>query len=149
VLAASVWLWAVERFQEGYLAALRQSEPRAAARAAAAHVLRWSRQNLDDARLLLLYRSSQLVGASWPAELEVRNLAQRTRAESALGELSRRLGARTAVDRRRVVFATVDIPYGAVRTPLSRGVPPEPELDALVDDAVLAVIEGIGRTRRG
>lgn len=148
VLAASLWLRSVQRFQDGYLQATDQQDPRTAARRAAAHVLAWSRSNLDDATLLLMYRSSDLIDGDWPPELQQRNQLQRDRADRAIAALSRRLGASNRSDRRRVQFAVVDIPYGAVRTPLSQGRPPEPDLDAIVDDAVAAIIDGITKRTR-
>lgn len=145
ILAASLWLRAVERFQDGWLDAVRHDDPRGAARMAAMHVLSWSRDHLDDARLLLLYRSDDLLNQGWPPELTQRNHQQRARIDKAIGALCDRLGAATAAERRRVIFAVIDIPYGAVRRPLAAGKRPPRELDAFVDDAVVAVIEGIGR----
>ena len=75
------------------------------------------RGHLDDARLLLLFRSRDLIHGDWPSALGRDDLVR---------------------DRRRVRFAAMDIPYGAVRGPLSRGRAPEPELDAMIDDAVVA-----------
>lgn len=95
------------------------------------------------ARLLLLYRSSDLIGDVWPPELEQRNKQLRDRIERAVADVSGRLGATSRAARRRVRFAMIDIPYGAVRTPLAQGAAPEPELDPIVHDAVLAVIDGI------
>ena len=147
VLAASLWLRTVERFQHGFHAALHLEDPRAAVRAAATHVLAWSRENVAEAQLLLLYRSGDVIGHGWPPELEQRNKQLRDRVERAVADLCRRLEATTRADRRRVRFAMIDIPYGAVRTPLARGAAPERELDPIVDDAVLAAIDGMTRRR--
>ena len=147
LLAASLWLRAVARFQDGALIALANDDPRAAVRDTAAYVLMWSRNNLDDAVLLLLYRSSDLVGNDWPPELTRRNQQLRKQLNRALTGLNDRLGAVSKADRRRVAFAVMDIPYGAVREPLRRGVAPEPELDTIVDDAVTATIDGIASRR--
>lgn len=144
-LAASLWLRAVERFQSGYFEALDQDDSQTAVRRAASYVLSWSRENLDDARLLLLYRSSDLLQDGWPRALSERNELQRARITQAIDHLCTRLGTTTAMDRRRVVFAIIDLPYGAARTPLAAGEPPSTDLDAIVDDAVTAVIDGIGR----
>ncbi len=142
-LAASMWLRSVERFQVGLAALLELDDPVEVARAAAQHVLQWSRDNLDDAQLLLLYRSSDFVRGEWPAELVERNTAQRRAGADFINELCRRLGATTSSDKRRVVFAVVDIPYGAVRTPLGAGKRPGADLATLVDDATAAVLDGI------
>lgn len=147
VLAASLWLRTVERFQTGGLAALAHEDPREAVRASAAFVLAWSRDHLDDAQLLLLFRSRDLLVGPWPATLRHRNRRQRHALDRVVRDLNDRLGAVTIADRRRVLFALFDIPYGAVRGPLGRGRAPEPELDEIVDDAVTAAIDKIS-TRR-
>lgn len=149
VLAASLWLRTVERFQADFLAAVTDEDPRDAVRASAAFVLRWSREHLDDARLLLLYRSRDLLVGPWPATLQHRNRRQRHALDRVVRDLSDRLGAVTTTDRRRVLFALFDIPYGAVRGPLGRGRAPELVLDEMVDDAVCSAIDGIStRTLR-
>jgi len=142
-LAAALWLRAVERFQDYCFDAFELDDPVTAARTAALSVLSWTRENFDDARLLLLYRSSDLLGDGWPIEYAQRNEAQRARTNKAIAKLCRRLGAVTAADRRRVVYAVVDLPYAAVRGPLAHGKPPSADLDSIVDDAVTAVIGGI------
>jgi AcrR family transcriptional regulator len=140
-LMATMWLRAVERFQEGYLAALAGPDACAAARRAAAHVLSWSRSNFDDARILLRYRSEDLAARSWPAESARRNGQQREGIADALAALGSRLGAVSADDHLRVRFAVVDLPYAGVREALRRDEPPAPALDALVDTAVVAILE--------
>lgn len=143
VVAASLWLRTVQRFQESWLVAADHPDPRAATRAAAAHVLDWSRRHRSEAALLLLHRSSDLLTADWPPELVEHNERLRAQFEQRLAELTRRLGAVTPAEHRRVRFAVVDIPYGAVRAPLAAGKAPEPELDEIVDDAVVAVVDRI------
>ena len=144
-LVGTLWLRAVERFQEGCVAALSLDDPREAARAAALFVLTWSRHNLDDARLLLLHHSRDFIEGDWPPALQAKNVQLRRELDRSIRSLNTRLGAVSKGDQRRVLFAVVDIPYGAVRGPLRRGVAPETELDAIVDDAVVATIDGISR----
>lgn len=140
ILVASLWLRAVENFQEGLTAAVGCADPKQAVRAVASLVLTWSRENKLDARLLLMHRSRDLLSGSWPPELASRNQDQRIRVERMIDDLCRRLSAAAADERRRVVFAAIDLPYGAVRAALARGEAPSPELDAIVDDAVVAII---------
>lgn len=140
VLAGSLWLRSVERFQEGLLASCAGEDPLASAITAARHVVVWSRENLDDAQLLLLHRSSDLLRADWPAELRHRNKHLRSQLDDVMAMLARRLNATSPGARRRIAFAVVDIPYGAVRRPISRGVAPEPGLEDLVEEAARAVL---------
>lgn len=145
LLAASLWLRAVERFQRDWLQALAGDGPHDAARRSARHIVSWSRDNLDDARLLLLHRADDLVAGEWPIELAARNRAQRRNVDNAIAMLCRQLGARSPADRVRVRFAVVDVPYAAVRGSLVQGHPPEPALEAIVDDAVAGVLAHFAR----
>ncbi|MEO6469436.1 MAG: TetR/AcrR family transcriptional regulator [Acidimicrobiia bacterium] len=147
VLAASLWLRAVERFQTAWLDSVGHEDPGEAVRRGARCVLTWSRDHLDDARLLLLFRSRDLIHGDWPAALERDNRRLRAQLDRKMRDLDDRLGAVTPTERRRVRFAAMDIPYGAVRGPLGRGRAPEPELDAMVDDAVVAVINRLPARR--
>jgi len=147
-LAGAMWLRAVESFQAQYAAALEEPDARRAARRAAMSVLAWSREHLDEAQVLLLYRSRDFIGGGWPPELEARNAAQRANVTTMLEGLCRRLRARSAADRRRVTFAVVEIPYAAIRTSLAAGEAPPDGLDAMVDDAVTAVLDGLSPKRR-
>lgn len=146
VLMASLWLRSLERFQVGLLAALADRDAHLAARRAAGYVVTWSREHLDDALVLLAYRSSDLLAAGWPAQLQDRNTQQRARLESALKALGRRLGITDGAARGRLRFAVIDIPYAAVRGPLHRGVAPDPELTAFVDAAVVVVLSPLPST---
>src|SRR5690606_14827873 len=52
-LLAALWLRTVERFQQGFLAALDTDPPAQAAPAAARHVVAWCRAHPNEARILL------------------------------------------------------------------------------------------------
>ena len=145
-LLASLWLRSVERFQAGLMTVLAEPDAFVSARRAAAYVLEWSRECTADARVMLLFRSSDLLTAGWPVGLVDRNGAQRARVEGFFEELDRRLGAHGDGERRRVRFAVVDIPYAAARAALLRGAAPEAELDELVDTAVQAVLRPLKQT---
>jgi AcrR family transcriptional regulator len=145
VLAASLWLRTVERFQDGWAAASNSEDPLQAACSAALHVVQWSRNNIVDAQLLMLYRSSDLAAGPWPPDLAKRNSEQRARVETALGDLCARLGATTPSDRRRVRFAVIDIPYGAVRQALASGRVPERDVESIVHDAVVGILSNLAK----
>ena len=139
-LAAALWLRAVERFQHGWAEHAEEADPVDAVRRCAAYVVGWSRANPADARLLLLYRSGDFCPGAWPEALVERNEQQRSRVADGLSTLCGRLGAVTPAAQRRVRFALVDLPYGAVRGPLAAGGDIADDLEELVDDAVVAVL---------
>src|ERR671918_929405 len=68
LLLARLWIRTIRRAQGGFLEALAIPDLYEAARTAATHIPRWSREHLDDARVLLLYRRADLA-ARWPEEL--------------------------------------------------------------------------------
>lgn len=142
-LVASLWLRTVDRFHDAIAPALDRPDGRHAVRGVALGVVSWTSANPLDAQLLLLHRSSDLLRAGWPEELVARNRAQRGRVEEMVAALSGRVGATTVEQMRRVAFATIDIPYAAVRGHLSRGEPPPAGTEALVLDAVDGVLAGL------
>lgn len=149
VLAASVWIRAVERFQEGYLVEIARTDPLQAALGAAAHVVSWSRANLNDARLLLQFRSRDLRHGSWPEALRKEDRRLQRRVGAAVRSLQARFGAGDEASRHRVSFAVIDLPYAAVRPALVAGRPPLPTTDALVADTVTHVLQPLVDRQRG
>src|SRR5215475_13191537 len=75
VLLGELWLATVLAYQEGFVAAIEAGD----GLGAALHTPAWVRQNLDDARVLLLYSRHDFVQGDWPAALKrgVRDQADR------------------------------------------------------------------------
>jgi AcrR family transcriptional regulator len=143
-LMASLWLRAVERFQDGYLTTLTCSDPMRAAHRAAAHVLRWVREHPAEALLLLTHGPDDVSGPDIPVELISRHDATRRRLDEALVELRSRLPG--PVSSTRLRFAVIDLPYAAVRPYLQQGQPLPAEVDGLVAEALDAVLPGPAKT---
>lgn len=142
-LIGSLWLRAVERFQASAFEALNPDDPLESVRRTAGRILTWCRENPSDAHLLLLYRSGDLLSDGWPADLARRNRQQQRRITTTIDDLCRQLGAHSDADRQRVAFCVIDLPYAAARSALVQGKVPRPGLDAIVDDAVVAVMNGL------
>lgn len=138
-MVASLWLRCVERFQEGFLRALDNPNPIAGALAGARHIVTWSQQNTDDARLLLAHHRRDLLADGWPSEIADRNQAQVQLASAAMADLRLALGA--DADCERVEFAVLTVPMGAVRPALSRGVAPSSQIEDLTVEAVWALLQ--------
>ncbi|MGW0749015.1 TetR/AcrR family transcriptional regulator [Streptomyces sp. NPDC002587] len=140
-LLAEVWLRTVELFQQGYLDAVHSDpDPRGAARAAARHVISWSRAHPQEAALLL-HGPEEFGRADWsPAHRERADLGNR-RVLGSLGELGEALGSAGPQDRERLALAVVELPLSVVRRHLRAGeaLPPYAEdLAAECADALLA-----------
>jgi AcrR family transcriptional regulator len=145
------WLRTVRRFQEGFLEALTNRPPKAAALAAALWTPRFASEHPADATLLLQYRREDLL-RSPITDLDLIDEVEGINdpAEKALRRLAGLLyGAAGRAGYEAVLLAVVDIPYGAVRRHLGRGQPLPKALPAQVEAAVRAALEaGPKRPRR-
>lgn len=141
VLAAELWIRAVERFQAGLIAALEGPEPVVAGVHAALHTLRWSRRNMPTARMLLLYRDVDFLAGDLPEPWRTQAAGLNAPLLAALRAYARRLyRSADQSELRRVGLAVIDIPYGAVHRHLAVGRPIPAQLDALVAEAAEALL---------
>ncbi|MGW0230186.1 TetR/AcrR family transcriptional regulator [Actinopolymorpha singaporensis] len=113
-LLAALWLRSLERFQAGFLVAVEQDTPLAAAQAAARHVVAWSRANPADATILL-YAAADFDAPEWPEEDRDRHRRGNRQVTRAVGEIGRGLGRTSDRDKDLVRMAIVDLPYSVVR----------------------------------
>jgi AcrR family transcriptional regulator len=137
-LLAAVWLRTLERFQDGFVAAASGEPAERAAAAAARHVVAWCRGHPREARLLL-YGPRDFGRSGWTAGDRDRLAVGNKRVNAALAELATRLGQ--ADDLERIVFATVDVPYGLVRRHLRDGTPIPASAEDLVAETASAVLK--------
>lgn len=141
-LLAEVWLRTVERFQEGYFAALRSApDPRAAGAAAARHIVAWSRAHPEEAALLL-YGARDFGRDGWPAAYAERADRGHRRVWDAVGALARDLGARTPQDTERVFLAVIDVPLSLVRRHARGGTPLPEHAEDLAERCTAALLAG-------
>lgn len=142
VLLARLWLRTVAQFQDELLAVLSDPDPVAAGRAGVRFFLRWCREHLAEAQLLLLHRREDLLAQGWPPEVRDQAAAIAEQLDDGMRMFTRRrLGALGPAEQRRAAFALVDIPFAAVRRHLNRGESPPEMLDALVVRAHDAALE--------
>ncbi|MQY09580.1 TetR/AcrR family transcriptional regulator [Actinomadura macrotermitis] len=132
LLLAALWLRCVRLFQEGFLAALAAGD----AEAAALHTPRWCREHPAEAAVLLLHRREDLL-ARWPDELGDDLASVNSRVGAALHAFATE---RPELDLDRLIFALVDVPYGAVHRHLVERRSPPPTVDDLVLAACRAVL---------
>lgn len=141
LLLARLWIRTIRRAQAGFLQALALPDLDQAARRAATHIPRWSREHLDEARVLLLYRRADLA-ARWPEELGEELATLNVQVEQALEAFTqRRYGSLTASNLQRVTFALVDVPYAAARRYLLAGKPPPADVDDLVGQVCACLLD--------
>jgi AcrR family transcriptional regulator len=142
-LLADLRLRTVERFQEGFLAALREDDPVSAAAAAAGHVVEWARTHPAEASVLL-YSAADFAADGWPGEALEREAELRGELERALGRLARRLGLRGRDGHERLLVATVDLPYAVVRRHLRAATPIPDSAGRLVSDTARVLLSEAG-----
>jgi AcrR family transcriptional regulator len=141
VLAAELWIRAVDRFQDELIAVMEGPEPVAAGLNAALHTLRWSRRNMPAARMMLLYRDIDFLAADLPEPWRTRGAGLNAPLLGALRSYARRLyGSPGPNELRRVGLAIIDIPYGAVHRYLAVGKPIPAQLDDLVTESAEALL---------
>jgi AcrR family transcriptional regulator len=121
-LLAELRVRTIDRFQKGFVAALRGEDPVGAAAAAAGYVVEWARTHPAEA-IVLLYAAADFAVDSWPDEARTREMELRGELERALGHLARRLGLSGRDARERLLVATVDLPYAVVRRHLRATTP--------------------------
>ncbi|MFE5809804.1 TetR/AcrR family transcriptional regulator [Streptomyces sp. NPDC056491] len=139
-LLAEVWLRTVERFQEGYFACLHSDpDARLAARAAARHVVGWSRAHPEEAALLL-HGPWEFGRADWSEEHTGRADSGNRRVYSALHTLAASLGATEPQDLDRITLALVDLPLSVVRRHLRAGEPLPPHAEDLAEESAAALL---------
>lgn len=121
-LLVELWIRAVRRFQERYLAAAEGEDPVEVGAAMAGAVVDFARRQPADARLLLTMRREDLLDGEVTGELATRLESLDWPVEEALGALARRVHGRATRGAIELVrIAVIDLPYGAVRRHLVGG----------------------------
>ncbi|MGW6459256.1 TetR/AcrR family transcriptional regulator [Streptomyces sp. NPDC055078] len=139
-LLAEVWLRTVENFQEGYLKALgADTDPRLAGRAAARHVVAWSRAHPGEAALLL-YGAEDFGRADWSEEHRRRADRGNRRVRAALSSLAAALGAAGPRAVEGVTLALVDLPLALVRRHLRAGTHLPGHAEDLTEECAAALL---------
>jgi AcrR family transcriptional regulator len=138
-LLGELWLKTVLAYQEGFVVAIEAGD----GLRAALHTPAWARQNLDDARLLMLYSRHDFVQGDWPEALRKGVADQAERFEGCLRAFARSaFGRGGRAEMRRATFVLAEVPVAAVKPHLQRGERPPPLVDELISRTYRAVVEG-------
>jgi len=145
VLLGNLWLNTVLEFQRGVSVALDAED----GLAAALHTPRWSREHLDEARLLLVFDREDFVAGTWPEELRERVAAMTRRMKNAASRRARVVFGRNGAEERRLAdFLISNVPVAAVREHLNRREAPPPMVDQMICTTYSAIVADY-RTRLG
>jgi AcrR family transcriptional regulator len=137
-LLGELWLKTVLAYQEGFVVAIEAGD----GLRAALHTPAWARQNLDDARLLMLYSRHDFVQGDWPEALRKGVADQAERFEGCLRAFARSAFGRAGrAAMRRATFVLAEVPVAAVKPHLQRRERPPPLVDELISKTYRAVVE--------
>lgn len=141
-LLGRVWLETASGFQNAWADAARgESDPVEAGLAAALTMPARVRKDPLAARIMLLHRREDFIADGWPSDLaeEARRLGDQIKTE--LGNLTRRLfGKADRSGIQRTTFATIDLPFAAVRRPVELGTPLPFQTEDLIERAYRGLI---------
>lgn len=145
VLLGEVWLRTVAGFQSGIANQLAAPDAKRAGLAAVRSVPQWVRNNPQDARILLLYRSEDFLEHGWPRSMSARAKKLRVQMAETLRDFCQRLlGRADATSMRIVAFALAEAPLAALRRHVKGGDPPPPIVDDLIDATYRAALSLAG-----
>jgi AcrR family transcriptional regulator len=137
VLLGNLWLKTILDFQHGVSAALDAED----GLAAALHTPNWSREHLDEARLLLLFDRENFVAGAWPEELRERVAKMTQGMKNAAPRRARAVFGRDGAEERRLAqFLISEVPVAAVRDHLKRGEAPPPLVDRMISTTYSAIV---------
>jgi AcrR family transcriptional regulator len=142
-LLGRLWLSKARFFQDRWVDAVQVPDPREAGLQAALSLPRAVRSDFEGARIMLLHRREDFLSQGWPPEMrrEAKRLAKQ--ASDALVDITRRLfGQNTNPTRQIATFATLDLPYSAIRRFVGAGEMPPALIDDLIAKAYAAIIDG-------
>ncbi|MGW2921118.1 TetR/AcrR family transcriptional regulator [Streptomyces angustmyceticus] len=141
-LLAEVWLRTVEGFQEGYFEALESSDdPRTGGRAAARHIVAWSRAHPAEAALLL-YGAGEFGREDWSDAHLLRAEEGNIRVRASVAALAGALGVHGRAGLDRVTLAVIDLPLSVVRRHLRGGIPLPEYAEDLAEECTDALLAG-------
>jgi AcrR family transcriptional regulator len=149
-LLGRLWLSKARFFQDKWAEALALPEPREAGLAAALSLPRAVRADFEGARIMLLHRREDFLSQGWPPEMQAEAKRLRRQAAGALAEMTRRLFGHDTISTRHITtFATLDLPYSAIRRFVGEGKMPPDLIDDLIAKAYAAIIGKIESGTKG
>lgn len=141
-LLGRLWLSKARSLQNRWLEALALTDPIEVGLQAALSMPRSVREDLDGAKVMLLYRREDFLSDAWPPEVKAEAGRLGKQVHDGIAEMTRRLFDRDTVGARRATaFATLDIPFSAVRRYVVEGKAPPTQVDAMIEGAYRGVIE--------
>lgn len=145
VLLGELWLSTILSYQRGFVAAVEADD----GLAAALHTPRWARENVDDARLLLLYSRNDFVEGDWPETLKAGVRAQAETIHTCVNRFAQgAFGGKSLAHRRRAMFLLCELPVAAVKGYLERRQRPPPLVDELIILSYNAITSAVVSERR-
>jgi AcrR family transcriptional regulator len=146
-LLGRLWLVKASFFQNAWARALDLPDAREAGLEAALSLPRVAREDFEGARIMLLHRREDFLSDGWPPEMKAEAARLGAQVVECRGLMTRRLfGRNTEAARQVTTFATLDLPFSAVRRYVGAGEPPPKRLDGLIARAYNAIVDDRSNT---
>ena len=143
LLVAEMWLSTIETFQVGYLGVLGAEPTVNSGLLAALHIPAWVREHPAEARILVLHRQEDFVGAEWPSSVTARARDLNTAVMARIAAFALAvLGSDGPPAVARATYALASSPTGAIRRYVAARQRPPDVIDDLVRETYEAVIVG-------
>lgn len=141
-LMGRLWLNKAAFFQNRWVAAIDDPDPRKAGLGAALSLPRTVRDDFEGARIMLLHRREDFLGEGWSSEMQAEAERLGRQQKDMLSEMTRRLFGRNTVEARQITaFAVLDLPFSAVRRYVGANKRPPLRIDGLITRAYESVID--------
>jgi AcrR family transcriptional regulator len=141
LLVAEVWLSTMEAFQVEYMGVLGATPTVHTGLAAALLIPAWVREHPDQARILILHRQEDFVGAEWPLPVAARASDLNDGVMARIGAFALNvLGSNSEEAMARATYALASAPTGAVQRYIAARRRPPAVVDDLVRKTYQAVI---------
>ena len=141
-LLGRLWLAKATFLQDRWMSALDLPDPAEAGLAACLSIPQSVREDLEGARIMLLYRREDFLSDGWPAQMKSESKRLAAQVEEGLETFTRRLFGRSSVDARQTAtLAVLDLPMAGVRRFVASNEVPPRSLDASLKRAYAAIID--------
>jgi AcrR family transcriptional regulator len=148
-LLGRLWLAKATFLQDRWMSALALPDPVQAGLAACLSIPRSVREDLEGARIMLLYRREDFLSDGWPAAMKSESKQLGAQVEEGLETLTRRLFGRHSLEARQTAtLAVLDLPMAGVRRFVTSNESPPRVLDATLERAYFAIIDERRQPRR-
>jgi AcrR family transcriptional regulator len=149
-LLGRLWLSKARVFQDAWYAALQEPDGRQAGLLAGLSMPAVVRSDLEGARIMLLHSRDDFLSGDFPSAMKAEAERLGAQVKDGMIQMTTRIFGRNSISAQRATaFATVDLPFSAVRRYVADNCAPPPQVDVLIERAYFAAIDSALAERAG